>query len=85
VVAICTNVILDIVYHFDFSVDAAVKKLGMLLPSGVRKKGSYSFGGLTTDLSNYMWPSFYNGHICLGIFLLYTYWQKTIQLLKHYV
>jgi len=47
VVAICTNVILDIVCHLEFTVDAAVQKLGMLLPSGIRKKGSYSFGGFT--------------------------------------
>jgi len=47
VVAICTNVILDIVCHLECSVDAAVQKLGMLLPSGIWKKGSYPFGGLT--------------------------------------
>jgi hypothetical protein len=41
------NVILGIVCHLDFSVDAAVQKLSLLLPSGIRKKGSYLFGGLT--------------------------------------
>ena len=39
------NVILDIVCHLEFSVDVAVQKLGMLLPSGIREKGSYSSGG----------------------------------------
>jgi hypothetical protein len=32
------HVILDIVCHLEFSVDAAVHKLGMLLPSDIRKK-----------------------------------------------
>jgi len=41
------NVVLDIVCHLEFSIDVALQKLGMLLPSGIRKKGSYSFGAFT--------------------------------------
>jgi hypothetical protein len=41
------NVILDIVCHLEFSVDAAIQKLGMLLPSDIREKFFCSFGGFT--------------------------------------
>lgn len=47
VVVIRMNVNLDIVCHLEFSVDTAVQKQGIFLPSGIRVKVSHSVGGFT--------------------------------------